>query len=142
MKTKKFKVTLELPKDIADILEGVAAEKIEKVLTHSLAQLLKTMEVNRKGARKQFDKFNKYSLLTRVYYYQKTNYPKDYVLQNMLVDEFREKWVSNKKFKKIWNKYEESEFDPKLKPVFVRSVHTDELNIGTPKNRAALNYAY
>ena len=142
MKTKEFEIRLDLPKNTVKRLREIKTNNIDDTVTYALGQLIKKMEASRKKSEGQFNKRSTGGLLTRVFYYQKKAYPKDVVLQKMSSADFVKKWSNKKKFKKIWDNYVTSEFNDEFKPIFVRSSRDDMLRVGTPKERAGVNYEY
>ena len=137
---KKFKI--DLTDEQFKILDSISKDVSQKAIASLIEKYCNKVVLQRDSSLTQFDKYNVNGILTRVFYYQKKAYLKDTSIQKMVSRDFVKKWKNKKKFKKIWKKYEESGFNPKLKPVFVRSIHTDKLNVGIPSDRAALNYAY
>ena len=137
---KKFKI--DLTDEQFKILDSISKDVSQKAIASLVEKYCNKVVLQRNSSLAQFDKYSVNGILTRVFYYQKKAYLKDTSIQKMVSRDFVKKWKNKKKFKKIWKKYEENEFDPKLKPVFVRSIHTDRLNVGIPSDRAALNYAY
>ena len=141
-KDTDFAFTVTLNKQELQFIRALSDTKLNKDLPSVISAYIKKVENHRARSMGQFNKLTSKGLLNRLYYYQKKTYLNDKKLQKMSSFAFVTKWENSKQFKKIWKKYEKSNFDNDLKPIFVRSSYDFKLRVGTPKNRAALNYEH
>lgn len=138
---KTFRNLLVKEDEVATLLETNEAT-VARHLEYYLGVIARKIEREKDTRKGQFDKHTVKGVLSRTYHYQKNKYwHLDKKVFKKGSSHFIEHWSNDKKFKKIWKKYEKSGFDEKYKPYFVRSTIDHRLRVGLKKDYHELNTA-
>ena len=113
-----MKITIDLSEEIVAELSrtSLTAEEVAKYIIERDHKKQLHLGVSNE----QFSNKTKDGIIRRVYYYQKKAYGEKKTLA-----EFQTKWLKNKKFNKLFDKYEKKGFVKKEMPVFVRTQSGD-----------------
>ena len=127
-----MKITVNIDGDVLKYLDRYnkdIAEVIEFIVNRDYKINMRGM-----GAKKQFDNKKQEGLLKRVYYYNTKGMEKKPDRAKWIA-----KWQGDKKFQKIWAKYEKKGFEREYMPTFVEDPYTEKLKVVPFKDRKTVN---